>query len=210
MQRFGTASISTDTRLKELKDWKQEASVYYDSIAEREQREAEERQRKAAAEKAALLEYIAKRNASNIAEKRRRQNAIEQAEADRVDRRLEDRLRRRAAKLEREEAKETSLMELEDARSVAYQFLIWERNMEKNELMRMKEAENQQWKKGDRFWGLILYEIEQTRLAELRQMRWEQRVQDLREMCLNVKITRPFHDEKGVFRDFEYHLPIDP
>ena len=165
---------------------------------------------RAAAEKTALLEYIAKRQASDDAEQRRRRNAIEQAESDRLDRRLEDRLRRRTAKQEKEECKERELMDTEDARSVAYQFLMWEQEKEKSETCGMQLAEAEQWKRGDRFWGIILYEIEQTRLAELRQAQWEQRVSDLREMCLNVKITRPYKDEKGVFRDFEYHLPIDP
>ena len=194
----------------ELQGWKKDATLFYDSIADRERREEEDKRKKAAAEKAALLEYIAKREAGDDFEKRRKQNAIDQAESDRIDRRLEDRLRRRAAKQEREEGKERGLMEIEDVRSVAYQYLLWEKNMERNELYRMQEAENNQWAKGDRFWGIILYEIEEMRLAELRQAKWEHRVEDLREMCLNVKITRPYQDEKGVFRDFEYHLPIEP
>lgn len=199
-----------DSRLQEINAWKNDAVVHYNSIAERERHEAEERRRTAAAEKAALLEYVARRQASNDAEKRNRKNAIEQAEADRVDRRLEERLRRRAAKQEKEESKEMTLMYFEDSRSVAYQFLIWERSMEKMELERMRNAEDEQWSRGDRFWGIILHEIEQMRLEELRQAQWNRRVEELREMCLNVKITRPFRDEKGVFKDFEYHLPIEP
>jgi hypothetical protein len=196
--------------LSEIQGWKKEASLFYESIADRECREEEERRRKAAEEKAALLVYIAKRESGNDFERRRKANAIEQVESDRLDRRLEDRLRRRATKLENEEAKERGYMEVEDNRSVAYQYLMWERNLERNELLRMQAAECDQWERGDRFWGIILHEIEQTRLKELRQKKWEHRVEDLREMCLNVKITRPFQDEKGVFRDFEFHLPIEP
>lgn len=196
--------------MSELQAWKKESSRFYNSIAERERTEAIERARKAGAEKEALIEYVARKQASDEVEKRRRRNAIEQAEADRLDRRLEDRLRRRAEKIQTEEAKERTLMGVEDIRSVAYLFLMREREIEGNELRRMELAERDQWAKGDRFWGIVLYEIEQVRLAELKQALWEQRVADLREMCLNVKITRPYRDEKGVFRDFEYHLPIEP
>jgi hypothetical protein len=208
-QRFGTAGIEAEVHMKSITNWKSKAVDFYNSIEEREKREAEEARRRATEEKLRLLEYMANRKATYEYSRKKQQNDIEQAEADRLDRRLEEKLRRKVAKQQRQEQYENCLMVLEDERSKKHEFYVWERSLEAGERKRMQLAEDDQLSKGDRFWGIINHEIYMTRLEEMKKAAWESRVDDLREMCLNVKITRPFADEKGVFRDFLHKLPID-
>ena len=99
-------------------------------------------------------------------------------------------------------------MEFEDARSKAHEFWVWERALEAGELERMRMEEDSHYNKNDRFFGLINEEIKLTRLEEIRQARWQKKVDDMREMCLNVKVTRPYQDEKGIFKDFIHKRPI--
>lgn len=207
--RFGTAGIEAEIHMRSLTNWKSKAVEFYNSIEERERREAEEARQRAAAEKLQLLEYMANRKATYDFSRKKKQNDIEQAEADRLDRRLEEKLRRKVAKQQRQEQYENSMVVLEDERSKKHEFYVKERALEAGELRRMQMAEVDQFSKGDRFWGIINHDIYMTRLEEMRKAAWENRVDNLREMCLNVKVTRPFADEKGVFRDFLHKLPID-
>lgn len=208
MQRFGTALYEPDTRLRELEKFKKEAVAFDDKVTAKERRLAAEARAKAEEEYRATLAYLADQRSKEIA----RQTVKEMTDAHEEEQRLIARrafkARCRAEKIAKQEGVERGLMDLEDKRSVAYQFFMWETAQITRERHEMAGEEALQWSKGDRFFGIIAHQLEMHRQAELKHAAWMREVDRWREMCVNVDITKPFRDEKNKFLDFEFHLPI--
>jgi len=129
-----------------------------------------------------------------------RLRAAEIAERERVEKRRMDREARRHARITEAECRSREEMAIEDELSAKYRLYLWEQHRIQCELKEMAAAEAEQTKI-DRFWGIPTY-LRWLKEEEARRKReYDLKVANLREICIHVRVTRPFADEVGKFRE---------
>jgi len=129
---------------------------------------------------------------------KRRAAAI--AEEERLQQRANEKAAIAALRQEMIRRRNAQDMYLEDIRSHKLRFYNWEQDRIRCELAEMKMAEREQTLI-DKFWGIPTYILREKEEAERRRLEWQLQVDSMREMCLQVKIMRPFDWEVGKFRD---------
>lgn len=181
--------------------------MLYQGYLENERAKKEREDADRAKEVASLQAYVAEK--LYLAEKRRKDKLRdeEQAEEDRLLARRLDRHMRRAEKIAQMEREENMLMREEDARSHAERYFQKEQAIIRRELAGMRLEESKQTAI-DVFWGIPTYIVSMKNKMSDDKKRWKHQVDELRKMCIEVKVTRPFEWEYGLFRDRVTNLPI--
>ena len=121
----------------------------------------------------------------------------------RIEGRAADRMERKRLRIKGYETAETVRMEREDRLSTAARELQWERESEERERSTMERWEYSQTHTSitdnsilfDRFWGLDAYGnvLEDARLK--RQAAWASRTEELRKLCVQIKLIKPYSEE---------------
>jgi len=131
---------------------------------------------------------------------RLKQRLRELKEEERIQKRLQDKAAMAAYRVELIRRQNNDFMKLEDARS--HKFRLYEQECERmmRERYWMQQCEVEQTLV-DRFWG-IPTEVRRLKEREERR-RWEmrQRVDQMRAVCMQIRILKPYSWEQGKYRD---------
>ena len=121
----------------------------------------------------------------------------------RLDSRAADRLERKRIRFAGYEAAEREKMEREDVLSSAARELQWVREREERERASMERCEYQQTHTSvqeesllfDRYWGVDAYQdmLDEARRRQLDA--WSSRAEELRKLCVQIKIIKPYSEE---------------
>lgn len=183
-----------------LQTWKRDAADVQAEVLElrreknRREKARREKERQELLAAADLVDIVKERN--DIIKKRH----ADLAEEERLRKRREDRTENRKRKVAAMEKKNREEMLVEDFRSHRHEFYMWEQQRLRCEREGMLAAEKEQTRV-DSFWG-IPTEIRRLKEEERRRRReFEARVKLMREVCIQVGVTRPFTWEHGEFRD---------
>ena len=147
-----------------------------------------------------MRDYVDKQFYLGSRQARLRDREAEQREEDRILERRRQRELRREARLAREEAAARDMMALEDQRSWQMRYDEKERVIIERELANMRCAEAQQTVI-DSFWGIPTHIRDMKNKESQQRQQWRGRVDELRHMCVEVGIIKPFSWEKGKYRD---------
>jgi len=208
-KRFGLDTFKTQENLQALTEWKEKGEMGHEEHLRRVERLAREKREKEKSVFEERVDYVGQRirdiNRRNMRERRHR----EQAEVDRVEKRAEDRIQRKHKRLAGYEARERAHMSYEDEQG------WWSRYFAKEAAIAARERENMfneecEQTAVDNFWGLFTQAMREQQLRELRQKKYEEKVESMRVKCVQSYIIKPYEWEAKdkTIHDFFTDKPI--
>jgi hypothetical protein len=180
--------------------WKQQTAYLHKNYLEKkaaEEREAAERRTRECQQ---LNKFIADQMYMFGKAARQRANDAEQAEEDRLAARAAAKEKRRQARFAAEEKRQRELMCTEDRRSFRMRYFEYERHAREREMHEMALEEEKQTRI-DRFWGIPTAIRNAKNLQMQGERDWRGAVDELRALCMQVKVLRPYPSEYGHYRD---------
>ena len=189
-----------DPQYDKLVAWKKKAIKIDNQITKKEIEIESKQKQQREKEFNDLIEAVEELDRKRIWNAKQKMRELEKLEEERLLKRSQDKATAGALRLEMIRRKNVEDMTKEDIRSMKMKLYNWEQACIQRDRLGM-EAEERKQTKIDRFWGIPTEIRRLKEEAERRRMEMKRQVDLMREVCIQIRVTRPFSWEYGKFRE---------